>query len=177
MKRVGELFEIVVFTASLAKYADPVLDLLDVHKVVDWRLFRESCSPFKGSYVKDMGRMGRDLSSILIIDNSPHSYAFNPENAVPIESWFTDPNDVELLQLLPSLEQLSETNTVDVIQKLKDLNISGLDALKRELAQAGVEYSDSESGGDEGQEEDNGQNNTTGNDGETSSGSGTENNA
>jgi len=145
MKKVGELFEVVVFTASLAKYADPVLDLLDIHKVVDWRLFRESCSPFKGSYVKDMGRMGRDLSTIMILDNSPHSYAFNPENAVPIESWFTDPNDLELLHLVPTLEELSDARTVDVIQKLKELNISGLDALKRELAQAGVEYSDSES--------------------------------
>jgi len=139
------LFEVVVFTASLAKYADPVLDLLDVHKVVDWRLFRESCSPFKGSYVKDMGRMGRDLSSIMIIDNSPHSYAFNPENAIPIESWFIDPNDLELLHLLPALEELSDSGTANVIQKLKELNISGLEALKRELAQAGVEYSDSES--------------------------------
>src|SRR5690606_33287012 len=102
-----------------------VLDLLDVHKVVDWRLFRESCSPFKGSYVKvcisslvfvanlvpvkDMSRMGRDLSQILIIDNSPHSYAFNPENAIPVETWFSDPNDTELLDLLQPLQVLANS--------------------------------------------------------------------
>ena len=43
MKEMGELYEVVVFTASLAKYADPVLDLLDKHKVVRWRMFRERC--------------------------------------------------------------------------------------------------------------------------------------
>lgn len=39
----------VVFTASLAKYADPLLDLLDKGRVVRWRLFRESCVPYEGA--------------------------------------------------------------------------------------------------------------------------------
>jgi len=134
LKRCGELFETVVFTASLAKYADPVLDLLDVHKVVDWRLFRESCSPYKGSYVKDMGRMGRDIDSIMIIDNSPHSYLFNPQNAIPCESWFCDKNDRELLELIPKLELLAESSVKDVKVKLKELGFSGINALTREMA-------------------------------------------
>jgi Dullard-like phosphatase family protein len=133
MKRCGELFEVVVFTASLAKYADPVLDLLDQHKVVDWRLFRESCSPFKGSYVKDLGRMGRDINTIMIIDNSPHSYFFNPENAIPCESWFSEQSDRELLDLIPILEQLADSQVTDVRVKLQDLGISGKDAINREM--------------------------------------------
>jgi len=142
MRRCGEIYEVVIFTASLSKYADPVLDLLDIHKVIDWRLFRESCSPFKGSYVKDMGRMGRDLSKIMIIDNSPHSFAFNPENAIPCQSWFSDKNDTELQELIPVLEELSKESVMDVREKLKELKISGLDALKRELAGGDSEYED-----------------------------------
>jgi Dullard-like phosphatase family protein len=133
MKRCGELFETVIFTASLAKYADPVLDLLDIHKVVDWRLFRESCSPYKGSYVKDMGRMGRDIESIMIVDNSPHSYLFNPQNAIPCESWFNDKNDRELLELIPKLEELADASVKDVKLKLKEMGISGINALTREM--------------------------------------------
>jgi len=112
MKRVGELYEVVVFTASLAKYADPVLDLLDKHKVVRFRLFREACSNHKGNYVKDLGLIGRPLKDTIIIDNSPLSYLFNPENAVPIESWFDDPNDNHLIELLPYLEQLTKVDDV-----------------------------------------------------------------
>ena len=41
-----------MFTASLGKYADPLLDLLDRGGVVRWRLFREACYPYEGSYVK-----------------------------------------------------------------------------------------------------------------------------
>jgi len=110
-----------------------VLDQLDVHKVVDYRLFRESCTPFKGSYVKDMCHMGRPINQIIIIDNSPHSFSFNPENAIPCETWFSDKNDRELLDLIPKLEELAHPNVTDVKIKLKELGISGLDALRREL--------------------------------------------
>jgi len=114
MKLCGELYEVVVFTASLATYADAVLDLLDIHKVVDWRLFRESCSPVTGTYVKDLGRMGRPIEEIIIIDNSPHSYAFNPLNAIPVQSWFSDQTDTELLSLVPILERLALPTVRDV---------------------------------------------------------------
>ena len=40
MASIGGHFEIIVFTASLSKYADPLLDLLDKPGVVRWRLFR-----------------------------------------------------------------------------------------------------------------------------------------
>jgi len=112
MKRMGDLYEIVVFTASLAKYADPVLDLLDKHKVVRARLFREACVNHKGNYVKDLNRLGRDIKRTIIIDNSPASYMFNPENAVPVESWFDDPNDTELFSLCGILERLAKVEDV-----------------------------------------------------------------
>jgi len=112
MKEMGPYFEVVVFTASLSKYADPVLDLLDIHKVVHSRLFREACSNYKGNYVKDLNRLGRDLKSTIIIDNSPSSYLFHPENAVPVESWFDDETDTELDQLIPFLKELSKSDNV-----------------------------------------------------------------
>ena len=66
------------------QYADPVLDILDIPQVVRHRLFRESCYNHKGNYVKDLSQLGRDISESIIIDNSPASYIFHPNNAVPI---------------------------------------------------------------------------------------------
>lgn len=48
------------------------------------RLFRESCVYHRGNYVKDLNKLGRDLQKIVIVDNSPASYIFHPDNAVKI---------------------------------------------------------------------------------------------
>lgn len=114
MKRVGELYEVVVFTASVSKYGDPLLDQLDIHNVVHHRLFRESCYNHQGNYVKDLSQVGRDLKDTIIIDNSPTSYIFHPQHAVPISSWFSDAHDNELLDLIPVLEDLAGANVQDV---------------------------------------------------------------
>ncbi len=57
-------------------------DLLDKWDVFHCRLFRESCVFHRGNYVKDLSRLGRELHKIIIVDNSPASYVFHPDNAV-----------------------------------------------------------------------------------------------
>lgn len=115
LKKMGELYECVLFTASLSKYADPVADLLDQWNVFRARLFRESCVYHGGNYVKDLNKLGRDLQKIVIVDNSPASYIFHPENAVPVKSWFDDTTDTELLELIPLFEKLSKVDSVYTI--------------------------------------------------------------
>ncbi|PLW41279.1 hypothetical protein PCASD_10858 [Puccinia coronata f. sp. avenae] len=112
MRKMGALYEVVVFTASLSKYADPVLDMLDIHHVVKHRLFRESCYNHKGNYVKDLSQLGRPIADTIIIDNSPASYVFHPNNAVPVSSWFNDPHDTELTDLAAFLTDIA--NVPDV---------------------------------------------------------------
>ncbi|XP_055384275.1 phosphatase Herzog, partial [Condylostylus longicornis] len=112
LMKMGELYECVLFTASLAKYADPVADLLDRWNVFRARLFRESCVYYRGNYIKDLNRLGRDLQKIVIVDNSPASYIFHPDNAVPVKSWFDDVTDSELLELIPLFEKLSKVDSV-----------------------------------------------------------------
>ncbi|KAI0066074.1 NIF-domain-containing protein [Artomyces pyxidatus] len=117
LKKMGEIYEVVVFTASLSKYADPVLDKLDINHVVAHRLFRESCYNHKGNYVKDLSQLGRPIADTIILDNSPASYIFHPNNAVPVSSWFNDPHDTELTDLCPFLGDLG---TVDDVRGVLD---------------------------------------------------------
>ncbi|MEQ2235386.1 hypothetical protein ILYODFUR_001840, partial [Ilyodon furcidens] len=126
LQKMGELFECVLFTASLAKYADPVADLLDKGGVFRARLFRESCVFHRGNYVKDLSRLGRELQKVIIVDNSPASYIFHPENAVPVQSWFDDMTDTELLDLMPLFEGLSkEVDVYSPLQTLRNREKSG----------------------------------------------------
>lgn len=125
LQKVGDLYECVLFTASLAKYADPVADLLDKWGVFRSRLFRESCVFYRGNYVKDLGRLGRDLHKVVIVDNSPASYIFHPDNAVPVASWFDNVHDTELRDLIPFFEKLSKVeNIYTVLRNANHVSLS-----------------------------------------------------
>lgn len=55
LRRLSRFYELVVFTASLSKYANPLLDKLDPEGCISARLFREHCTCVRGSiYVKDL---------------------------------------------------------------------------------------------------------------------------
>ena len=93
LSRMGKVYEVVIFTASLAKYADPLLDLLDPENVIRARLFREACVFHEGNFVKDLSLVGRDVSGTIIVDNSPASFLFQPENAILCGTFIDDPRD------------------------------------------------------------------------------------
>ncbi|KAJ2891227.1 Nuclear envelope morphology protein 1, partial [Coemansia aciculifera] len=121
LRRVSEWYKVVVFTASLAEYADPVIDLLDSqNKLIEGRYFRESCVPHDSSYAKDLAAIDADLSQIVLVDNSPLSYFINPTNGIPIQPWVnSDPKDEALLDLLPLLDALRFTDDVRSILSLR----------------------------------------------------------
>lgn len=122
LRTVAQWYDVVIFTASLQKYGDPLISVLDVDRVVKRRIFRQHCIRRNGNFVKDLTIVNPDLAHVLLVDNSPAAYCIQPSNAVPIEPWYHDQDDEELLNLLPLLHAVAFLNDV---RSLLDLRLTG----------------------------------------------------
>ncbi|MCJ1389225.1 Nuclear envelope morphology protein 1 [Xylographa bjoerkii] len=120
LKKVCKWYNLVVFTASVQEYADPVIDWLEQErKYFSARYYRQHCTFRNGAYIKDLSSVEPDLSSVVILDNSPLSYIFHEDNAIPIEGWINDPTDNDLLHLVPLLEALQYVTDVRALLALR----------------------------------------------------------
>lgn len=78
LRKVSKWYKLVIFTASVQEYADPVIDWLEQErKYFVSRLYRQSCTFRNGAYIKDLSSVEPDLSKVMILDNSPMSYIFH----------------------------------------------------------------------------------------------------
>ena len=132
LERMSKRYELVIFTASISKYANPLLNIVDKMNYVPFRLFREHCTLINTAFVKDLNLLGRDVKDIIILDNNPTAYSLNHYNGFPIKSWFDDKNDDELLKICPILEFLSYVPDVrDYIKKIVVQNKVQFDMVKQ----------------------------------------------
>jgi CTD nuclear envelope phosphatase 1 len=137
LKKICKWYKLVIFTASVQEYADPVIDWLEQErKYFVGRYYRQHCTFRNGAYIKDLSSIEPDLSKVIILDNSPVSYIFHEgmshgsilatfvltryaDNAIPIEGWINDPTDNDLLHLIPMLEALQYVTDVRALLALR----------------------------------------------------------
>ena len=53
LRNMSKLYEIIIFTASHQKYADPIIDYLDPKRdMISYRLFRDNCYETENGVIK-----------------------------------------------------------------------------------------------------------------------------
>jgi CTD nuclear envelope phosphatase 1 len=140
LRKICNWYKLVVFTASVQEYADPVIDWLEQErKFFQGRYYRQHCTLRNGAFIKDLSSVEPDLSKVMILDNSPMSYIFHEgesyyraiivsitfflnihtDNAIPIKGWISDPTDHGLLNLIPMLEALQYVTDVRAFLALR----------------------------------------------------------
>ncbi|KAI7852571.1 NLI interacting factor-like phosphatase-domain-containing protein [Circinella umbellata] len=125
LKTISQWYKVVIFTASMAEYADPVIDWLDQdHNVISQRYFRQSCIVRNGNFVKDISLAEPDLAKVCLVDNSNAAFGLFQENGIPLPGWISNPNDESLLDLLPLLDALRFTADVRSVLRLRLMGVS-----------------------------------------------------
>jgi Dullard-like phosphatase family protein len=82
LKKMNQYFEIIIFTAAMKEYADWIIDRIDTSEVVKYRMYRRDTTQFNQMFIKDLRKLNRDLKRILILDNNPENFCFQPDNGI-----------------------------------------------------------------------------------------------
>jgi Dullard-like phosphatase family protein len=109
---VSKFYELIVFTAAVKDYADPIIDAIEAKGIkFDYRLYRVHTIVINNDFVKDLSRLGRDISRTIIVDNMEQNYKLQPENGITIRPfWGKDANDMALVDLLNVLVEIAKNN-------------------------------------------------------------------
>ena len=110
LDKASEYYELVVFTAATKEYADPILEAIEQNKIIfEYKLYREHTTIIGDDFVKDISKLGRDLSKVIIVDNMPQCFRLQKENGVFIRPfWGKDNEDCALIDLVPILISIAK---------------------------------------------------------------------
>ena len=74
-------------------------------------------------YIKDLRVLsGVDLRKVVIVDNQLLSFALQPDNGIPISSYFFDPSDAELNYVADYLIEKYELNNGPGVADVREVN-------------------------------------------------------
>ena len=77
----------------------------------------------RSHYIRDLSKIGRDLSKVMIIDNLPENFRMQINNGLPIITWTDNMRDIQLRDLCIILEDIHKYKVSDVrviIKRLKE---------------------------------------------------------
>ena len=114
LEEVSKFYEIIIFTSSPKKYADKILNKIDIDgNLISHRLYRTHVLYENGKSVKNLNLIGRDLTKTIFIDNLRSNAKYNLNNLCPITSWRSDIFDNRLIKLKDKLLYIATSGKFD----------------------------------------------------------------
>jgi mitochondrial import inner membrane translocase subunit TIM50 len=118
---MAHLYELVVFSSLSQSEAEPIMEKLDPYQFISYRLYRFATKYEDGVYKKDLTKLNRDLSKVLVFGHDPVFSAF-PDNFMKVAPWNGDANDRVLESSLDFLEALAFSNSPDIREIVRSFN-------------------------------------------------------
>uniref|UniRef100_A0A6P7H1I5 Mitochondrial import inner membrane translocase subunit TIM50 n=1 Tax=Diabrotica virgifera virgifera TaxID=50390 RepID=A0A6P7H1I5_DIAVI len=119
LENLVDLYEIVVFTAQPGMSIFPVIEAMDPKHLISYKLVRDSTHFVDGLHVKNLDKLNRDLSKVIVIDWNAESIKFHPDNHLNLDRWQGENDDTVLLDLTSFLKTIAHMEVEDVREVLK----------------------------------------------------------
>nr|XP_010598632.1 mitochondrial import inner membrane translocase subunit TIM50 [Loxodonta africana] len=115
-QQLAPLYEIVIFTSETGMTAFPLIDSVDPHGFISYRLFRDATRYMEGHHVKVPGHscLNRDPARVVIVDCKKEAFRLQPYNGVALRPWDGNSDDRVLLDLSAFLKTIALNNVEDV---------------------------------------------------------------
>ena len=117
---MSNFYEIVLFSNQPYQHTERFINKIDPDgKYIAHRLFNDSTQYVDGKYIKDLSKLNRDLSQVIMIDDKMEIQS-HPENVIGIEKFTgTEEHASDLILLVPFLEDIALANISDVRQAIQ----------------------------------------------------------
>lgn len=108
------MYEVVVFSSLPQHEADMIVKKLDPYGCVSHGLYRFATRHHKGQYLKDITKLNRDPSKIIVLGHDIEGFSEHPENMLAVPKWEGDGSDHRLEESVDFLEMLAFSRIKDV---------------------------------------------------------------
>ena len=114
LEEISKYYEIIIFTSSPKKYADKILNKIDIDgNLITHRLYKTHVVFENGKTVKNLNMIGRDLTKTIFVDNLRSNAKYNLNNLCPITTWISDIFDNRLIKLKDKLIYIATCGKYD----------------------------------------------------------------
>ncbi|UKK00752.2 hypothetical protein MACK_000826 [Theileria orientalis] len=117
-KELINYFEIVIWSDDPYPVAYDVANLWGLPVI--GCIHRDHCKKFKGGYIKDLSRLGRNLNRVILVDHDRIACSLQEENAILVREFDGDEADQELLYLINLLKTIA-INPQDVKTQIRQM--------------------------------------------------------
>eukprot|EP00076_Gallus_gallus_P030975 XP_015155705.1 mitochondrial import inner membrane translocase subunit TIM50 [Gallus gallus] len=137
LQQLAPLYEIVVFTSETGMTAFPLIDSIDPHGFISYRLFRDATRYMDGHHVKDISCLNRDPAKVVVVDCRKEAFCLQPYNGLALRRWDGSSDDRALYDLTAFLKTIALSGVEDVRSVLENyaLEDDPLAAFKRRRSQ------------------------------------------
>ncbi|GJQ88510.1 hypothetical protein Trydic_g15428 [Trypoxylus dichotomus] len=106
-------YEVVIYTAEQGMTVFPIVEAIDPRNLISYKLVRDATLFLNGRHLKDLEKLNRDLSKVIVIDWNGDCTNGHGDNVLRIPRWNGGDDDATLLHLTSFLLAISNSHIED----------------------------------------------------------------